>query len=139
MHRPILHDADRRFAHAAEEGRPPLAPIDRVKRRSTQPTCPPPRGARRPELALRERKLSPRASASAEKGLTELRDALGDQAYWKAPTWKRLVAIMAGPGANVALTVVLFAVLTTVGGRQTIASVAADSPAEAAGLPPATR
>jgi regulator of sigma E protease len=89
------------------------------------------------ELALRERKLSPRARSSAEKGLTELRDAFGDRAYWKAPTWKRLVAIMAGPGANIALTLVLFAILfTTVGGKpsQTIASVAADSPAESAGL-----
>ena len=80
------------------------------------------------------RRSSRRARASAEKGLTELRDALGPEAYWKAPTWKRLVAIMAGPGANIALTVVLFAILfTTVGGKpsQTIASVAADSPAEA--------
>ena len=138
MHRPIPHDADRRFAHAAEEAPGLAGPIDRVKRALDATDLPAGLAALDDlELALRERKLSPRASASAEKGLTELRDALGDQAYWKAPTWKRLVAILAGPGANVALTIVLFAVLfTTVGGKpsQTIASVAADSPAEAAGL-----
>ena len=32
--------------------------------------------------------------------MTELRDALGSDAYWKAPTWKRLVAIGAGPAAE---------------------------------------
>ena len=47
--------------------------------------------------------VSPAAHASAEKGITELRDALGSDAYWKAPTWKRLVAIGAGPAANIAL------------------------------------
>ena len=60
---------------------------------------------------MRQRKLSPAALASAEKGLTELRDGLGPDAYWKAPTWKRLVAIFAGPAANIALTLVLFSFL----------------------------
>ena len=48
---------------------------------------------------------------SADKGLTELRDALGSDAYWKAPTWKRLVAIGAGPFANILLAVVLLTAL----------------------------
>jgi regulator of sigma E protease len=138
MHRPIPHDADRRFAHAAEEAPGLVGPIDRVKRTLEASELVAGLAALDDlEHALRETKLSPRARASAEKGLTELRDALGPQAYWKAPTWKRLVAIMAGPGANIVLTVVLFAILfTTVGGKpsQTIASVAADSPAEEAGL-----
>src|SRR3972149_5888450 len=45
------------------------------------------------EQALREQSLSPGARTAADKGLTELRDALGSDAYWKAPIWKRLVAI----------------------------------------------
>ena len=55
------------------------------------------------------------STKSAEKGLTELRDGLGPDAYWKAATWKRLVAIGAGPGANILLAIVLFAVLFMTG------------------------
>jgi len=138
MLRPIPHDVDRRFAHAAEEAPVLVGPIDRVKR--SLGTAEPSVGLEaldELELALRERKLSPRALSSAEKGLTELRDALGPEAYWKAATWRRLVAILAGPFSNIALTVVLLGILfTTVGGNpsQVIASVSADSPAERAGL-----
>jgi regulator of sigma E protease len=138
MHRPIPHDAERRFAHAASEVPALAGPYDRVKR-SLEGSDLAASSAALDELesALHERTLSPGARSSAEKGLTELRDALGPDAYWKAPTWKRLVAILAGPAANIVLAVVLLAVLfTTVGGdpSQTIASVSADSPAEEAGL-----
>jgi regulator of sigma E protease len=80
--------------------------------------------------------------------LTELRDALGSDAYWKAPTWKRLVAIVAGPAANIALTIVLFTFLfMTVAGNatSTVATVSpelqpgVDSPAQAIGLRPGDR
>ncbi|HET9461313.1 MAG TPA: M50 family metallopeptidase, partial [Gaiellaceae bacterium] len=94
------------------------------------------------EAALRDTTVTPAAKASAEKGLTELRDALGKDAYWKAPTWKRLVAIAAGPVANIALTVVVFAILfTQVGGdpSRTVLSVSAGSPAETAGIQPGDR
>jgi regulator of sigma E protease len=70
--------------------------------------------------ALRSHRLSPAARASAEKGVAELRDALGPDAYWKAPTWKRLIAIGAGPAANIALTILLFTILfMTVAGQAT--------------------
>ena len=56
------------------------------------------------EEALRcATRLARGASPRAEKGLTELRDALGPDAYWKAATWRRLVAIVAGPAANILL------------------------------------
>jgi regulator of sigma E protease len=138
MHRPIPHDAERRFTHAASEAPALAGPLDRVKRSLEGADLDASLSALDDlEAALRERKVSPGALASAEKGLTELRDALGPDAYWKAPTWKRLVAIGAGPVANVALTIVVFAILfTTAGGKpsQTIASVATDSPARSAGL-----
>ena len=54
---------------------------------------------------MRDRPLSPAATTSAEKGFTELRDALGPDAYWKAATWRRLVAIAAGPAANIVLAI----------------------------------
>jgi regulator of sigma E protease len=138
MHRPIPHDAERRFSPAVTEAPILAGPLDRVKRSLEGADL----GASADALdeledALRAQKLSPGTLSLAEKGLTELRDAIGPDAYWKAPTWKRLVAIGAGPAANIALTLVLFAILfTTVGGKpsQTIASVAADSPAQEAGL-----
>ena len=69
--------------------------------------------------------------------MTELRDALGPDAYWKAPTWKRLVAIAAGPAANILLAIVLFTVLfMTSSGKATqeVEAVAPNTPAAAMGL-----
>jgi regulator of sigma E protease len=138
MHRPIPHDAERRFARAVEEAPALAGPAERVARALAGDE--PERAlAALDELeqALAERRLSPAAAAAAAKGLTELRDALGPQAYWKAPTWKRLVAIAAGPAANIVLTLAVLTLLfTRVGGdpSQTIASVTAGSPAERAGL-----
>ena len=138
MHRPISHDAERRFSKAVAE-QPPLAgPVDRVKR-SLDAEDFAGAGDTVDDLdgALREYELSPAANASAEKGITELRDALGPDAYWKAPTWKRLVAIGAGPAANILLTIVVFSILfTRVGGdpSRAVASVSNDSPAAQAGI-----
>jgi membrane-associated protease RseP (regulator of RpoE activity) len=112
MHRPIPHDAEKRFSRAVSEAPALAGPVDRV-RRELEGSDP---HAALPDLddverVVAETKLSPDARMSAEKGLTELRDALGPDAYWKAPTWKRLVAIAAGPFANIALAIVLLTVL----------------------------
>jgi regulator of sigma E protease len=138
MHRPIPHDAERRFSRAVSEAPNLIGALDRVKRSLEGADL---------EVALasiddldqrmREQKLSPDALVSAEKGVSELRDGLGPDAYWKAPTWKRLVAIAAGPMANIVLTVVLVMVAFMTGPvkpSRTVASVVADSPAAAAGL-----
>ena len=144
MHRPIPHDAERRFGRAVEEAPTLAGPVDRVKRTldgddleaglySLDDL----------EDALQNVTLSPPAHSSAEKGVTELRDALGPDAYWKAATWKRLIAIGAGPAANILLTLVVFtALFMTVAGEatRTVASVApeitegVESPAQAIGL-----
>lgn len=121
MHRPIPHDAERRFSRAVSEVPDLGGPVDRVKR-----------ALEGDDLAfalaeldeleaeLHARKLSPGALAVAEKGLTELRDALGPDAYWKARTWKRLVAIAAGPAANIVLAIIVFTFLFMSGsGRPT--------------------
>ena len=143
MHRPISHDAERRFSRAVAEVPALAGPVDRVKRSLEAGDF----AATSLELDELEQALIPQpmsvgARATAEKGLTELRDALGSDAYWKAPTWKRLVAIGAGPAANIALTVVVFAILfTQVGGdpSRTVLSVSAGSPAETAGIQPGDR
>jgi regulator of sigma E protease len=138
MHRPIAHDAERRFSRAVAEAPALAGPVDRVKRSlDSGDFAGAPVTLDELEQALRHVSLSPGAQAAAEKGLTELRDALGPDAYWKAPTWKRLVAIAAGPAANIVLTIVVFAILfTQVGGNpsRTVSSVSDDSPAARAGL-----
>jgi regulator of sigma E protease len=143
MHRPIPHDAERRFTRAVSEAPALAGPYDRV-RRGLDAEDP---HAALPALdefdeALRAREVSGDARRSAEKGLTELRDALGSDAYWKAPTWKRLVAIVAGPGANVVLAIVLLTALyMTSAGKviPVVASVDAGSRAEQMGLEPGDR
>lgn len=151
MHRPIPHDAERRFSRAVSEVPELAGAVDRVKRalegddlESTLVLLD------ELEHEMRGRTLSPGALATAEKGLTELRDALGPDAYWKAPTWKRLIAIAAGPAANIVLAIILFTVLfMSVSGRatSTVAVVYSEleegsgvaSPAQKIGLQPGDR
>jgi regulator of sigma E protease len=144
MHRPIAHDVDRRFGRAVEEAPTLAGPVDRVKRTLDRDDLD---GALYAiddlEDAMANVTLTPAALSSTEKGLGELRDGLGPDAYWKAATWKRLVAIAAGPMANILLTIVVFtALFMTVAGEltRTVAIVAPEieegvqSPASAIGL-----
>ena len=144
MHRPIPHDAERRFSRAVEDAPTLAGPVDRVKRALEGDDL---EGGLYAlddlEEALRGAAVSPAALASAEKGLTELRDALGPDAYWKAATWRRLVAIAAGPAANIVLTIAIFTFLIMSWGgpiTSTIAAVQAEmtpgveSPAQSIGL-----
>ena len=144
MHRPIPHDAERRFSRAVEEAPALASPADRVGRALAGDDL----GLVSESLdgfeeSLRQQKVSPAALQSAEKGLTELRDAVGPDAYWKAATWKRLVAIGAGPAANIVLAIAIFAFLfMTVAGQatRTVAAVTPElsegvaSPASTVGL-----
>ena len=84
-----------------------------------------------------ERELPPHAIAVARKGLDDLDDALGPNAYWRAPTWKRVAAIAAGPAANILLALVLFTGLfMTSAGRATtsVEAVSQGMPAATIGL-----
>jgi len=138
MHRPVPHDAERRFERAVEEDPGLAGPVDRVKRALIGDDL---EGSLETlddlERELKARKLSPASTASAEKGLRELRDGLGPDAYWKAATWKRLVAIAAGPVANIVLAIVLFTFLFMTGSgkaTRTVAEVVPSSPAAEVGL-----
>ena len=140
MHRPVPHDAERRFERAVSEAPVLTGPFERIKRSlASEDQSAAVEALEDFEEALRAQRLAPATVASAEKGLTEIRDALGPDAYWKAPTWKRLVAIAAGPAANIVLAIVLFSFLFMTGSGKattTVASVASESPAAAAGLRP---
>ena len=87
---------------------------------------------------------------SARAELEELRPALGDtrawqelemslapDAYWRQKTWKRLVAIGAGPAINIIFAVVIFAAVFMVATDQStnvVAQTQAGMPARAAGI-----
>ena len=68
--------------------------------------------------------------------MTDIGDALGPDAYWRARTWKRVLVIFAGPAANILFALVLFTGLyMTSGGKPTttVESVRAGSAAAALG------
>jgi regulator of sigma E protease len=112
MHRPISHDAERRFSRAVAEAPALAGPYDRVRIGLDAGDHPATLAALDDfEQAMQEGTFTPDALRSAEKGVTEIRDALGPDAYWKAATWRRLVAIFAGPGANVVFAIVLMTIL----------------------------
>jgi regulator of sigma E protease len=144
MHRPIPHDVERRFSHAVDDAPTLAGPVDRMKRTLEDDDLDAAVDALDDlDDAFGVATVTPAARSSGEKGLTELRDALGPDAYWKAATWRRLVAIAAGPAANILLTIVIFTVLfMTVAGQatRTVAAIAPEleegvaSPAQVIGL-----
>jgi regulator of sigma E protease len=84
--------------------------------------------------------LSRGASRSAPRALRDVEEGTAPDAYWRAPTWKRVAVIAAGPLANVLIAfLILFIVFAVSGGpssRPTIqvAAVQPGTPAAAAGL-----
>jgi regulator of sigma E protease len=98
--------------------------------------------AQLPELerAVRDADLSPAAAKSAERGLNELGDALGADAYWRQRTWRKVAVIFAGPGTNLIFAILLIAVVYMVGvpseASRRVDRVDPNSPAQAAGLKP---
>jgi regulator of sigma E protease len=62
---------------------------------------------------------------------------LGSDAYWRAPTWKRVAVIFAGPAANLLVALLLFTILFMFGGGKptsVVDAVVGGRPAAAAGL-----
>ena len=110
MHRPAAGDLDIHFGRAVAEEPSLTSPVEELRRRLDHADH---AGARAAvaELGakLQATELSPGAAKAAERGLTEIDDALGPDAYWRAKTWKRVAVIFAGPGANLVLAVILFA------------------------------
>jgi regulator of sigma E protease len=140
MHRPAAGDADVHLAPAVHEQASLLGPLEAVKRELAADNVD---GAREalPALvaAVEAADLSPTARASAERGLTDLLDATGADAYWRQRAWKRIFVIFAGPGTNLAFAILMFAVLFVVGGGKattTIDNVLAGAPAAKVGLHP---
>jgi regulator of sigma E protease len=153
MHRPAPSDLSTLFGAALEEAPQLVAPIDRIKRKLDEGDMEGARG-QLPALAeaLQHVDLSRMARRSAEKGLNELADGLGADAYWRQRTWKKVLVIFAGPGTNLLFAVILFATLFVIGsggyrlgfsmetGNPPIVhDVRADHPAATIGLRPGDR
>jgi regulator of sigma E protease len=112
MHRPAPSDLDVHLGRAAEE-RPALARrVDEVRERLANGDM---AGAAEALPALEEQvseaPLSEPAQRAARRGLTELRDGLGSDAYWRQRTWKKVAVIFAGPGTNLVVALALFSAL----------------------------
>ena len=152
MHRPAPSDLSTFFGQALEEAPQLVAPIDRIKRKLDEGDM---EGARTqlPALAeaLQQVDLSRMARRSAEKGLNELADGLGADAYWRQRTWKKVLVIFAGPGTNLLFAIILFAALFVAGSggyrlgfsmetnAPIVHDVRADHPAAKIGLLPGDR
>jgi regulator of sigma E protease len=140
MHRPAARDFDVWIRPALHE-EAGLAPVaQRVRRQLEAENYD---GARAELPALRETldvsHLTPGAARSAERAYREVEEATGDDAYWRQPTWKRIVVIAAGPLANVLVAfVIFFAVFSTgapTGDPSTeVGAVEQNTPASSAGL-----
>ena len=124
MHRPAPSDVDVYFGRAITERPQLFAPTTALRRRLEKGDMAAARSeveALRPELA--DATLSPGARRSADRGLQELEDALGPEAYWRQRTWRKVAVIAAGPGTNLALAVVLFTILSMIAGGPVTAAV----------------
>jgi regulator of sigma E protease len=144
MHRPAPADLDAHFGPALYESPRLLPPVERIKRLVAQGEFEEARAAL-PDLdeAIAAEKLSPTAQRSARRGLSELSDALGSDAYWRQRTWKRLAVIAAGPGTNLVFAIVLLACVYIIGipsdASRVVEKVEPKTPAAHAGLHPGDR
>jgi len=140
MHRPAARDLDTFVGHALRED-PGLAPyVQRVRR----PLEAADYDAARASLddlrfQVEHSQLSPGARRGAHRAIREIDEGTGADAYWRAPTWKRVAAIAAGPAINIVVAFVLFfgvfaTTHTQLVGTTNVDRVSASSPAKAAGL-----
>jgi regulator of sigma E protease len=139
MHRPAPSDLDVHFGPALYESPRLLPEVERVKRPLDQGDFAAAREALADlERAVREAPLSANARRAADRGLDELADGLGGDAYWRQRTWKRLVVIAAGPGANLLFAIALLAAVYMIGipsdASRRVGDVIPKSPAATVGL-----
>jgi regulator of sigma E protease len=104
MHRPAPGDlaASLQPAEAAEL-REPLAALDRALERGDDASALAELDALEPALP-------------GNRLVSEIRDGLAPDAYWRQRAWKRVTVIAAGPVTNVAFALVLFAVVFSASG-----------------------
>ncbi len=139
MHRPAPSDLDAHFGPALDEAPRLSSPIERVKRRLELGDFEAARSALTElEEAASATQLSAGARRAANRGLDELADGLGQDAYWRQRTWKRLAVISAGPATNLVFAILLLAAVYMIGipseASRRVDSVEPNTPAAQAGL-----
>jgi len=142
MHRPAPSDLDVHLSAAVHEAPALSGPVERMKRKLGRGEFELGPEFEALEACIRKAELSAGARRAAERGLAELRDGLGADAYWRARTWKRVAVIFAGPGTNLVFAVLLLALVFMIGVRTatlTVHEVNPASPADLAGLKPGDR
>jgi regulator of sigma E protease len=139
MHRPAERDLESHLARAFEEApwlEREAAPVLEALREERHEDA---RAALQAlEKTVARAELSEPAKQAAERGLTDVDDALSPDAYWRAPAWKRIVVIAAGPLTNLVFAVLVLAIVFMVGiagdATRRVDTVTATSPAATAGL-----
>jgi regulator of sigma E protease len=144
MHKPAAGDLEAHLERASKEA-PWLAeraaPVERALEEDRLEDA----RAGLPELrrTLERAEISEQAKRGAERAITDVDDGLSQDAYWRAPAWKRISVIAAGPLTNllfaVAALTVVFMLGVPIEATRTVEQVVPGSPAATAGLQPGDR
>ncbi len=143
MHRPAGRDLEAHFSAALDDAPSLRAPLAAAQIELDQETLDNDEATAalfRLRSASEGAHLSEQARTRVEKGLTDVEDGVSPDAYWRAPVWKRIVVIGAGPATNLLFAVAMLAVVFALGvpseASRTVDVVADGTPAEAMGLLP---
>jgi regulator of sigma E protease len=136
MHRPAPSEVDAHFARAVQEAPQLIGPAERVKRLLAEGDFDGAAGALKAlERAAADADLSSAARKGVERGVTDIADALGRDAYWRQRTWKKVAVIAAGPGTNLVFAIMMFALLLVLGPGRATTTVASVEPQIRPGTP----
>ena len=144
MHKPAAGDLDAHLEPARKEAPPVAEAAEPVEDALAKERLEEARDAV-PALrrAIGAAELSEPARKAAERGIDDVDDALSPEAYWRAPAWKRIAVIAAGPLTNLVFAVVALAVVFMLGvpteATRTVEEITPGSPAAAMGLRPGDR
>jgi regulator of sigma E protease len=117
MHRPAARDLDFRLQHAMSQAPELVTPLEAVKRPLERGDYD---GAR---AALGDLEQALREAGQPTDVLTDVRDALAPDAYWRQRAWRKVLVIFAGPGTNLLFAIIIFAVLFMSGGGKATTTV----------------
>jgi regulator of sigma E protease len=116
MHRPAAGDLDAHFERAITEAPWLVRHVEPVKNALEAGRLSEARAALcELEAAVERADLSEAARRSAERAVRDLDDGLSGDAYWRAPVWKRVAVILAGPGTNFVFAIALLAIVFMLG------------------------
>jgi regulator of sigma E protease len=136
MHRPAPSEVDTYFGRAVQEAPQLVGPVERAKRLLADGDFDAAAGALKAlERAAEEADISPAARKNVERGVTEIADGLGRDAYWRQRTWKKVLVIGAGPGTNLLFAIAMFALLLVLGPGRATTTVALVEPEVRPGVP----